>query len=61
MYDEQKSREHELAPELAALERQLRGVTPAAAASRSRPPHVCCGSGCSGSSRGTRPVWPGYV
>jgi hypothetical protein len=30
MHDEQKSREHELAPELAALERQLRGMTPAA-------------------------------
>ena len=30
MYDEQESREHELAPELAALERQLRGMTPAA-------------------------------
>jgi len=30
MYDEQKSREHELAPELVALERQLRGMSPAA-------------------------------
>ena len=30
MYDEQESREHEIAPELAALERQLRGMTPAA-------------------------------
>jgi hypothetical protein len=29
MYDEQKSHEHELAPELIALERQLRGMTPA--------------------------------
>ncbi len=28
MYDEQESHEHELAPELASLERQLRGVTP---------------------------------
>ena len=30
MYDEQESREHEIALELAALERQLRGMTPAA-------------------------------
>jgi hypothetical protein len=29
MYDEQKSREPEIAPELIALERQLRGMTPA--------------------------------
>jgi hypothetical protein len=29
MYDEQESREHELAPELIALERQLRGMAPA--------------------------------
>jgi hypothetical protein len=29
MYDEQESREHELAPELAALERQLRRAMPA--------------------------------
>ena len=29
MYDEQKSHEHEIAPELVALERQLRGITPA--------------------------------
>jgi hypothetical protein len=30
MYDEQKPREHELAPELVALERRLLGMTPAA-------------------------------
>jgi len=30
MYDERESHEQELAPELAALERQLRGMTPAA-------------------------------
>jgi hypothetical protein len=30
MYDEQNAREHEIAPELAALEQQLRGMTPAA-------------------------------
>jgi hypothetical protein len=30
MYDEQKPREPEIAPELIALERQLRGMTPAA-------------------------------
>jgi hypothetical protein len=32
MYDEQESRKHELAPELAALERQLRGIAPTAPA-----------------------------
>jgi hypothetical protein len=32
MYDEQESRQHELAPELAALERQLRGIEPTAPA-----------------------------
>jgi hypothetical protein len=30
MYDDQESREHEIAPELAALEKQLRGMIPAA-------------------------------
>ena len=30
MYDEQESREHEIAPDLAALERQLRGMSPTA-------------------------------
>jgi hypothetical protein len=30
MYDEQKSREPEIAPELASLERQLRGIAPTA-------------------------------
>jgi hypothetical protein len=57
MYDEQKPDEYRLKPELTALERQLRDLTPAAPrVDRDRLMFVA-----GQAAAGTRPEWPGYV
>jgi hypothetical protein len=57
MYDEQKPGEYRLSPELTALERQLRDLTPTAP--RVDRDRLMFAAGQA--AAGTRPEWPGYI